>query len=147
MKKWLNDLIVQLLLTVLFLAVFFPGCLIDIIVAGDALSTSSMTEPATKDDFEIMLVVYASMIAVTAGCGIWGKNLVANILAGTYGLLFFMAAVRQLDNLSPAFCFVGEPCRNIVQHGAFADVHLGCYWAGAVCEKVYQSSKRMKNTL
>lgn len=87
MKKWLNDLIVQLLLTVLFLAVFFPGCLMDIVV-GDVISPSSMTEPATKDDFEIMLVVYASMIAVTAGCGIWGKNLVANILAGTYGLLF-----------------------------------------------------------
>ena len=95
MKKWLNDLIVQLLLTVLFLAVFFPGCLIDIIVAGDALSPSSMTEPATKDDFEGMLVVYASMIAVTAGCGIWGKNLAANILAGTYGLLF---SWRPLDS-------------------------------------------------
>ena len=88
MKKWQNDLIVQILLTALFAAVFLFGCVIEMVVAGDALSAGSMTEPANKDDFEIMLVIYVMMIAVTAGCGIWGKNLVADILAGAYGLLF-----------------------------------------------------------
>lgn len=38
MKKWQNDLIVQILLTALFAAVFLFGCVIEMVVAGDALS-------------------------------------------------------------------------------------------------------------
>ena len=82
MRKWLNDFIVQILLTGLFIVVFYCCFMFEFgFVLGDMFETASM------EDFTFMSVIYAAMIAVTVFCGIWCKNIVANLLAGAYSLL------------------------------------------------------------
>lgn len=82
MRKWLNDFIVQILLTGLFIVVFYCCFMFEFgFVLGDMFETASM------EDFIFMSVIYTAMIAVTVFCGIWCKNIVANLLAGAYSLL------------------------------------------------------------
>lgn len=82
MRKWLNDFIVQILLTGLFIVVFYCCFMFEFgFVLGDMFETASM------EDFIFMSVIYMAMIAVTVFCGIWCKNIVANLLAGAYSLL------------------------------------------------------------
>ena len=86
MRKWLNDFIVQILLTGLFIVVFYCCFMFEFgFVLGDMFETASM------EDFIFMSVIYTAMIAVTVFCGIWCKNIVANLLAGAYGLLWLYA--------------------------------------------------------
>lgn len=86
MRKWLNDFIVQILLTGLFIVVFYCCFMFELgFVLGDMFETASM------EDFTFMSVIYTAMIAVTVFCGIWCKNIVANLLAGAYGLLWLYA--------------------------------------------------------
>lgn len=86
MRKWLNDFIVQILLTGLFIVVFYCCFMFECgFVLGDMFETASM------EDFTFMSVIYTAMIAVTMFCGIWCKNIVANLLAGAYGLLWLYA--------------------------------------------------------
>lgn len=82
MRKWLNDFIVQILLIGLFIVVFYCCFMFEFgFVLGDMFETASM------EDFIFMSVIYMAMIAVTVFCGIWCKNIVANLLAGAYSLL------------------------------------------------------------
>ena len=82
MRKWLNDFIVQILLTGLFIVVFYCCFMFEFgFVLGDMFETASM------EDFIFMSVIYMAMIAVTVFCGIWGKSILSNLIAGAYGLL------------------------------------------------------------
>lgn len=82
MRKWLNDFIVQILLTGLFIVVFYCCFMFEFgFVLGD------MFEMASMEDFIFMSVIYTAMIAVTVFCGIWGKSILSNLIAGAYGLL------------------------------------------------------------
>lgn len=77
MRKWLNDFIVQILLTGLFIVVFYCCFMFEF---GFVLD--DMFEMASMEDFTFMSVIYMAMIAVTVFCGIWCKNIVANLLGG-----------------------------------------------------------------
>ena len=87
MRKWLNELIKQILFVALMIWTLWIGFCFEVVIVDDALSTSSMTAPANIGDFIVMVVVYVSMVGVLIFCGIWGKNIVANLLAGAYSLL------------------------------------------------------------
>ena len=88
MKKWLNDLITRILLAVLAAWTLGMGISFETVVAGDALSTSSMTAPADGSDFLCMLLVYATLIGVMIFCGVWGKSILANVAAFLYAWLW-----------------------------------------------------------
>lgn len=98
MRKWLNDFIVQILLTGLFIVVFYCCFMFEFgFVLGDMFETASM------EDFIFMSVIYTAMIAVTVFCGIWCKNIVANLLAGAYGLLWLYAPWDNWLTYRPLF--------------------------------------------
>lgn len=87
MRKWLNELIKQILFVALMIWTLWIGFCFEVVIVDDALSTSSMTAPANIGDFIVMVVVYVSMVGVLIFCGIWGKSILSNLIAGAYGLL------------------------------------------------------------
>ena len=128
MRKWLNDFIVQILLTGLFIVVFYCCFMFECgFVLGDMFETASM------EDFTFMSVIYMAMIAVTVFCGIWCKNIVANLLAGAYGLLWLYAPWDNWLTYYPLFAS-WESRVEILFNAAhviiFAVALAGLVWSG-----------------
>lgn len=128
MRKWLNDFIVQILLTGLFIVVFYCCFMFEFgFVLGDMFETASM------EDFTFMSVIYTAMIAVTVFCGIWCKNIVANLLAGAYGLLWLYAPWDNWLTYYPLFAS-WESRVEILFNAAhviiFVVVLAGLVWSG-----------------
>ena len=128
MRKWLNDFIVQILLTGLFIVVFYCCFMFEFgFVLGDMFETASM------EDFIFMSVIYTAMIAVTVFCGIWCKNIVANLLAGAYGLLWLYAPWDNWLTYRPFFAS-WESRVEILFNAAhviiFAVALAGLVWSG-----------------
>lgn len=80
-----------------------------------------------------MSVIYTAMIAVTVFCGIWCKNIVANLLAGAYGLLWLYAPWDNWLTYSPLFAS-WESRVEILFNAAhviiFAVALAGLVWSG-----------------
>lgn len=70
MQKWVNSLVIRIMIIAVFIAVFLPSIVIEAVLVDDALSTSSDTLPASNSDFTIALTMFIVLIITIAGCGI-----------------------------------------------------------------------------
>ncbi len=87
MQKWVNSLVIRIMIMAVFIAVFLPSIIIEVVVIGDALSISSDTLPASSSDFTIALTMFIVLIITIAGCGIWGRDIFTSVISCIYSLL------------------------------------------------------------
>lgn len=87
MQKWVNSLVIRIMIIAVFIVVFLPSITIEAVLVDDALSSSIDTLPASRSDFTIALTMFSVLSITIAGCGIWGRDIFTSVVSGIYSLL------------------------------------------------------------